>query len=76
MASIRTASRYWSTLVLLVSIGLIGGYAYYVHQQVGLDRVLSLPLDRLSPLLAGFAALAVLSVPALGAGAAGIPQHR
>jgi hypothetical protein len=57
MASIRTASRYWSTLVLLVSIGLIGGYAYYVHQEVGLDQVLSLPLDRLSPLLAGFAAV-------------------
>ena len=57
MASIRTASRYWSTLVLLVSIGLIGGFAYYVHQQVGLGQVLSLPLDRLSPLLAGFAAL-------------------
>ena len=57
MASIRTASRYWSTLVLLVSIGLIGGFAYYVHQQVGLGQVLSLPLNRLSPLLAGFAAL-------------------
>jgi len=57
MASHRTASRYWSALVFLISVALIGGFAYYVHKQVGLDHVLQLPLQELGPILAGFGAL-------------------
>src|SRR5262245_22390260 len=57
MASNRTVSRFWAALVFLITIGSLGGFAYYVRTYIGFDRILPSTLAELAPLLVGFAAL-------------------